>query len=168
MRFGFPCEVGCRSYRKRRKRVNIFLNFPEISLKRLKPRMTRMASLGERNGDTKMVLSIRPFTDSPTPGITGFRRPLVTMLLLFRKRCDEKQRSANHADRREVFSFCLRPSISLSRNSCDSRADLTANRESDARTHRTPKALRAKSTRSVSSPRTRDCPIGDQSLITSH
>jgi hypothetical protein len=38
------------------------------------------------------MLLLRLFADSPTSGITGYRRPLVTMLLLFRKGCDEKKR----------------------------------------------------------------------------
>jgi hypothetical protein len=42
---------------------------------------------------------LRLFADSPTSGITGYRRPLVTMLLLFRKGCDEKKRARELRER---------------------------------------------------------------------
>jgi hypothetical protein len=111
MKFSFPCEVECGCYRLCWKRVNIFLNFSRNSFsherngEREKRRYGDVASASLPMSDwleaNATMPLLRLFADSPTSGITGYRRPLVTMLLLFRKGCDEKKRARESRELRE-------------------------------------------------------------------
>jgi hypothetical protein len=141
-----PCGVEeCGCYRLCRKYVNTFLSFPEFSLKRFKPRMTRINRIFSNVTDERAIF------------------PLVTILLLFRIGVTKRSgpritrlRATLRRGRPRIdanFSQSLwHSAILLSRNSCDSGADLIQNPKSDARTHRTPKALRANPSEAVFSP----------------